>query len=324
MAERYLGHDVRSPRRRRRSRSSRTTRTSARSRSARTATAPSRAYWMHNGFVNFNGGKISEVRRVDEDPVRARVQAARVLIERHGGEALRCFLLHHAVPQPDRLRGRSSTATMRRTAPLRFPGLEEAERRLRVRLPDAAAAARAARRRQAGRRRAGRARGRGWLARAAEALDDDFNTAERARRAGTKRSRSPTACSTASSKRPRTSSGARSSGSPRDLAHRVATSSASREAEPARVARRAPRAPLRLLAIDAAQVEALIAKRNDARKQKDFAARRRDPRRAREARRRDHGHARAAPRWRVADASDAASALLSIRDPCAPCRRASR
>jgi cysteinyl-tRNA synthetase len=131
-------------------------------------------HWMHNGFVNFGGGKISksdESTRVLLD----RAFKARVAIEKHGGEAVRAFLLTTQYRNPialDLIVDGPDAAT----APLRFPAIEEAERRAEYgyltirRLRDALAAGKPA--------GAGAVAGEAetWLARAQEALDDDFNT----------------------------------------------------------------------------------------------------------------------------------------------------
>jgi cysteinyl-tRNA synthetase len=133
-------------------------------------------YWLHNGFVNFGGGKISK----SDESARLLFERAfklRVLVERHGGEAVRAFLLTTQYRNPINfeviVEGEDAA-----TAPLRFPGLEEAERRLAYgyltmqRLADALVVGKAAgdgpTAPEAG----------GWLARLQEALDDDFNTAE--------------------------------------------------------------------------------------------------------------------------------------------------
>ncbi len=136
-------------------------------------------YWMHNGFVNFNGGKISK------SDAAAKVLFERafrlsVLFERHGGEALRWFLLasHYASPINFEVTTEDERADLA-TAPLRFPGLEEAERKLAYgyetlsRLSDQLAVGKPAGEGptlEAGDKP-------GWLALMLAALDDDFNTA---------------------------------------------------------------------------------------------------------------------------------------------------
>jgi cysteinyl-tRNA synthetase len=133
-------------------------------------------YWLHNGFVNFNGGKISK----SDASARLLFERAfklRVLIERHGGEAVRAFLLTTQYRNPINFEVVVEGEDVA-TAPLSFPGLEEAERRLeygyltRQRLADALALGKPA--------GAGvvALEAEGWLARLQEALDDDFNTAE--------------------------------------------------------------------------------------------------------------------------------------------------
>jgi cysteinyl-tRNA synthetase len=133
-------------------------------------------YWMHNGFVNWNGNKISksdEAARVLFD----RAFRLRVLVERYGGETIRLFLLGTHYRNPINfevvLEGDDP-----KTAPLAFPGLDEAERRLAYgyttmqRLEEALAV--------------GKPAGPGpiapeaerWLETMRAALDDDFNTAE--------------------------------------------------------------------------------------------------------------------------------------------------
>jgi cysteinyl-tRNA synthetase len=132
-------------------------------------------YWLHNGFVNWNGGKISksdEAARVLFD----RAFRLRVLVERHGGEPIRAFLLGTQYRNPLNfevvLEGEDVA-----TSPLRFPGLEEAERRVEYgyltiqRLRDALAVG------KPGGDGPVAAEAETWLGRMQEALDDDFNTA---------------------------------------------------------------------------------------------------------------------------------------------------
>jgi cysteinyl-tRNA synthetase len=133
-------------------------------------------YWLHNGFVNFNGGKIS---KSDESQkiLFDRAFRLRVLVERHGGEAVRAFLLTTQYRNPIGFEVIADGEDVR-TAPLRFPGLEEAERRLEYGYLTLE--------RLAGALSIGKAAGEGpvakeaesWLATFQEALDDDFNTAE--------------------------------------------------------------------------------------------------------------------------------------------------
>ncbi len=136
-------------------------------------------YWMHNAFVNFNGGKISK------SDAAAKVLFERafrlsVLVDRHGGETLRWFLLasHYASPISFEVATEEDGADLE-TAPLRFPGLEEVERKLAYgyetlsRLRDQLAVGKPAGdgpTLEAGEKP-------GWLAQLYGALDDDFNTA---------------------------------------------------------------------------------------------------------------------------------------------------
>jgi cysteinyl-tRNA synthetase len=132
--------------------------------------------WMHNGFINFGGGKISK----SDESTRVlfnRAFKARVLIERHGGEAVRWFCLTTQYRNPVNFEV-TVEGPDPKTSPLRFPNLEEAERRLEYgyltlqRLRDQLAV--------------GKPAGDGavapeaeaWLARLQSALDDDFNSAE--------------------------------------------------------------------------------------------------------------------------------------------------
>jgi cysteinyl-tRNA synthetase len=133
-------------------------------------------HWLHNGFVNFNGGKISK------SDASARVLFDRafklnLLIERHGGEALRAFLLTTHYRNPINFEVVVDGEDLA-TADLQFPGLEEAERRLEYgyltmeRLRDALAVG------KPGGQGPVVKEAEGWLKRLREALDDDFNTAE--------------------------------------------------------------------------------------------------------------------------------------------------
>jgi cysteinyl-tRNA synthetase len=127
-------------------------------------------YWLHNGFVNFNDQKISK----SDEKMRKLLESAflvRVLVERHGGEAVRWLLLTTQYRHPINFEMEETDGG------LRFPGLEEAERQLeygyltRRRLAEALAV--------------GKPGGDGaivdeagaWLPALDEALDDDFNTA---------------------------------------------------------------------------------------------------------------------------------------------------
>jgi len=133
-------------------------------------------YWLHNGFVNWNGGKISK----SDEAARVLFNRAfrlRVLVDRYSGESIRLFLLGTQYRNPitfEVLLDGEDTAT----AGLSFPGLDEAERRLAYgyttmqRLEEALAV--------------GKPAGPGavapeaekWLETMRAALDDDFNTAE--------------------------------------------------------------------------------------------------------------------------------------------------
>jgi cysteinyl-tRNA synthetase len=132
--------------------------------------------WMHNGFVNFGGAKIAK----SDESARVLFDRAfklRVVVERHGGEAVRALLLTTQYRNPIQYEVVIEGPDVA-TAPLRFPGLEEAERRLeygyitKQRLVDALAVG------KAGGEGAVAQEAEGWLERLREALDDDFNTAE--------------------------------------------------------------------------------------------------------------------------------------------------
>jgi len=135
-------------------------------------------YWMHNGFINFNGGKIS---KSDESSKVLFERAFRlgVLLERHGGETLRWFILasHYASPISFEV---ASDGDDLATANLRFPGLEEAEKRAAYayetlsRLADQLAVGKPAG--DGATLETGAAPG--WLERLRLSLDDDFNTAQ--------------------------------------------------------------------------------------------------------------------------------------------------
>jgi cysteinyl-tRNA synthetase len=171
-------------------------------------------YWIHNGFVGFRwvyGEKVlaqgSKISKSDER-MRPLYQAfvARTCIERHGGEAVRLWLLttHYRNPitfdidvppigfalgtEPLDLdaapcdgsdpTGSKSSGTLDESK-LRLPGLEEAERRLEYaylsmqRLGDALAGQAPLTTADAG---AVAPDADGWLERLYQALDDDFNT----------------------------------------------------------------------------------------------------------------------------------------------------
>jgi cysteinyl-tRNA synthetase len=128
-------------------------------------------YWLHNGFVNFNGRKIA---KSDEElkALMPRVFQLRALVDKMGGEAIRFFLLttqyhnpinHEVIELPGGEFG--------------FPALEEADRQLEYGY--------LTRRRLAEQLAVGKPAGPGavaegvdtWFAELDAALDDDFNTA---------------------------------------------------------------------------------------------------------------------------------------------------
>jgi cysteinyl-tRNA synthetase len=223
--------------------------------------------WTHNGFLNFGGGKISKS-DTSMKVLFKRAFQLRAVIERHGGEAVRAFLLTTQYRHPlafDVVVEGDDVAT----APLRFPGLEEAERRCEYayltleRLRDQLAVGKPAGEGNVA------PEAEGWLDKLRDALDDDFNTAE-----------ALAAWNEALQLTNRILDGKLDA--PKDVRRRTLErlardlAIASDElglgtAEPrawldAHRARRCRR-----LAIDVAQIEALIAKRNDARKSKSFA-----------------------------------------------------
>jgi cysteinyl-tRNA synthetase len=127
-------------------------------------------YWLHNGFVNFNDKKIAKS-DVAMQKLLERAFILRVLVERHGGEAVRYFLLTTQYRHP------INFEVLEEAGGLRFPGLEEAERQLeygyltRRRLAEALAVGK-----DAGEGAIVDEAG-GWVGALGEALDDDFNTA---------------------------------------------------------------------------------------------------------------------------------------------------
>jgi cysteinyl-tRNA synthetase len=141
-------------------------------------------YWLHNGFVGFrwvHGGEViaegSKIAKSDER-MRAMYQVfvARSCIERHGGEAVRLFLLTTHYRNPITFDVDLPPDADPRVVPARTPGLEEAEQRMEYayltmqRLGDALAVGKEA---GAG---AVHKEAEGWLERLQAALDDDFNT----------------------------------------------------------------------------------------------------------------------------------------------------
>ena len=130
-------------------------------------------YWLHNGFVNFNDKKIAK----SDETMRHLLKTAfivRVLVEKHGGEALRYFLLTTQYRHP------INFEVYDQGDELRFPGLEDAERQLeygyltRRRLDEQLSVGKDAPT-QSGGPIADEASG--WLDELSAALDDDFNTA---------------------------------------------------------------------------------------------------------------------------------------------------
>ena len=223
--------------------------------------------WMHAGFLNFGGGKISKSDASMKILFR-RAFKMRSVIERHGGEALRYFLMttqyRHPLAYEVIVEGDDPE-----TAALRFPGLEEGERRCEYayltleRLRDQLAV--------------GKPAGEGpvvkeaeeWLARLQASLDDDFNTAA-----------ALAAWNEALQLANRALDGKLEA--PKDVKRRTLERLArdlAAASEELGLGTAEPRAWLdahrerrcRLLAVDVANVEALIAKRNEARKGKNFA-----------------------------------------------------
>jgi cysteinyl-tRNA synthetase len=222
--------------------------------------------WTHNGFLNFGGGKISKS-DTSMKILFKRAFKMRAVIERHGGEALRYFLMTTQYRNPlayELIVEGDDPAT----AALRFPGLEEAERRCEYayltleRLREQLAVGKPAG------EGAVAAEAEGWLARLQESLDDDFNTAG-----------ALAAWNEALQLANRALDGKLEA--PKDVRRRTLERLArdlAAASEELGLGLAEPRAWLdehrarrcSLLAIDVAAVEALIAKRNDARKQKDF------------------------------------------------------
>ena len=128
-------------------------------------------YWLHNGFVNFGGEKVSKSDARMAELLKTAFMT-RVLVEKHGGEALRFFLLTTQYRHP------INFEVIEAADGLRFPGLEEAERQLeygyltRRRLTEALAVGKPAE--ASGPVVEGADT---WLAALGESLDDDFNTA---------------------------------------------------------------------------------------------------------------------------------------------------
>ena len=226
--------------------------------------------WMHAGFLNFGGGKISKS-DASMKILFKRAFKLRAVLERHSGEALRyfCFTSHYRSPLAYEVMVDGDDPA---TAALRFPGLEEAERRVEYgyltieRLREQLAVGKPAPNDQGGRVAP---EAETWLGALQSSLDDDFNTAG-----------ALAAWNEALALANRVLDGKLDA--PKDVKRRtlerlakdLAIASAELglgEADPRSwlEGHRARRCAL--LAIDVAQVEALIAKRNEARKQKSFA-----------------------------------------------------
>ena len=223
--------------------------------------------WMHAGFLNFGGGKISKS-DTSMKILFKRAFKMRSVIERHGGEALRYFLMTTQYRNPlayELIVEGDDPAT----AALRFPGLEEAERRCEYayltleRLREQLAVG------KPGGEGAVAAEADGWLGRLQESLDDDFNTAG-----------ALAAWNEALQLANRALDGKLEA--PKDVKRRTLErllrdlTAASEElglglAEPRAWLDEHRTRRCALLCVDVAAVEALIAKRNDARKQKSFA-----------------------------------------------------
>ncbi|MDB4967725.1 MAG: cysteinyl-tRNA synthetase [Myxococcales bacterium] len=223
--------------------------------------------WTHNGFLNFGGGKISKS-DASMKILFKRAFKIRAVIERHGGEPLRYFFMTTQYRNPlayDLVIDGEDPAT----ATLRFPGLEDAERRCEYayltmeRLRDQLAVGKPAG------DGAVAPEAEGWLGRLQEGLDDDFNTAE-----------ALAAWNEALQLANRILDGKLDA--PKDVRRRtlerlardfrVASDELGLAAAEPRGwldAHRARRCAL--LGIDAAEVEATIVRRNEARKQKNFA-----------------------------------------------------
>jgi cysteinyl-tRNA synthetase len=141
-------------------------------------------YWLHNGFIGFRwvfGDKLlaegSKIAKSDEAMRKLyHMFVARNCIERHGGEAVRLWLLTTQYRNPLAFDLDMNPDDPPETATFRLPGLEEAEKRIeygyqtRQRLDDALHGQKP------------EAPGvvlpeaDGWLERLFAALDDDFNT----------------------------------------------------------------------------------------------------------------------------------------------------
>jgi cysteinyl-tRNA synthetase len=141
-------------------------------------------YWMHNGFVGFrwvhNGEVLAEGSKIAKSDERMRMLyhafVARTCIERHGGEAVRLWLLTTQYRNPITFDVDLPPDAVTDESKLKLPGLEEAEGRLeyayltRQRLDDALGTL------KSDGDGAVLPEADGWLARLEAALDDDFNT----------------------------------------------------------------------------------------------------------------------------------------------------
>ncbi|MBL9002716.1 MAG: cysteine--tRNA ligase [Myxococcales bacterium] len=144
--------------------------------------------WMHNGFVGFrwvhSGQVMAEGSKIAKSDVAMRplyhAFVARTCIERHGGEAVRLWLLTTIYRNPITFDVDMAPPTPERSgspdAAVRTPGLEEAERRLEygyltvLRLDEALAVGKPVSDGPVW------SESEGWLDRLLAALDDDFNT----------------------------------------------------------------------------------------------------------------------------------------------------
>ncbi len=144
-------------------------------------------HWLHNGFVGFrwvhNGEVLAEGNKIAKSDVAMRAIyhafVVRTCVERHGGEAVRLWLLTTHYRNPIAFDVDMPPASPDDPTPqVRTPGLEEAERRLEYayltisRLGDALLAGKASALPDS----ALSAEAVGWLERLLAALDDDFNT----------------------------------------------------------------------------------------------------------------------------------------------------
>ena len=141
-------------------------------------------HWLHNGFIGFrwvHGGEvIAEGSKISKSDEKMRFMyhafVARTCIARHGGEAVRLWLLTTQYRNPIAFDVDMPPSDTSSLDALRLPGLEEAERRLEYayltiqRLEELLAAQKP--------EAAGPvvAEADGWLERLYQALDDDFNT----------------------------------------------------------------------------------------------------------------------------------------------------